>query len=126
MTEEHMTAERHTWQHAGGIHVFDLDPMVRAMQDTDEYRSAGRTGLALVKVAEQRVVLEALRHGTHLSTHQVSGPVTVQVLLGEVRLEAEGEILYLRTGQVLYLPSSIAHSVEAMKDSALLITISPR
>jgi len=125
MTQEPTSTARHTRLHAGGIHVFELQPILHALQETDEYRKSGRTGTTLVKAAEQRVVLEALRHGATLATHHAPGPATVQVVAGEIRLEAREEILYLRAGQVLYLPTGTPHSVEAMKDSALLITISP-
>ena len=47
-----------------------------------------------------------------------------QVLKGAARLTVEGKAYELKTGGVLTLGASIRHEVEALEDTAFLLTIS--
>jgi quercetin dioxygenase-like cupin family protein len=110
---------------AGLLHVFALEQYARALRDEPAYERNGRNGVTLVKTPGLRVVLEALRAGSELAEHQAPGPITVQVLEGEVRFHTGEDTFRLRQGEVLALPASRRHAVEAVRDSAFLITIAP-
>lgn len=125
MILERTRQERETRLHPKRPHVFDLPASIDALRSEDTYEREGRNGITLVKNAELRVLLEVLRHGAGLREHRAPGPITVQVLEGEVRFETGDEVTYLRRGEVLSLPSRQPHAVEAVQDAALLITIAP-
>lgn len=72
-----------------------------------------------------RLVLEVLRGGEELAEHRAPGPITVQVLEGEIRFHTGEDTFRVREGEVLALPAGRPHSVEAVRDSAFLITIAP-
>jgi quercetin dioxygenase-like cupin family protein len=111
---------------SGVLHTFGLDGFVRALREEPEYATNGRNGVTLVKSSGLSVVLEAMQGGVELSEHRAPGPITVQVLEGEVRFHTEGEVFRIREGELLALPPGRPHAVEAVRDSAFLITIAPR
>jgi quercetin dioxygenase-like cupin family protein len=90
-----------------------------------ESGESGRAGITVVKTPGLRVVVEVLEEGERLAGHQAPGPITLQVLEGEIRVEAGLEVVYVRKGELVALPSPRPHSIEAVRDSSLLLTIAP-
>jgi quercetin dioxygenase-like cupin family protein len=72
-----------------------------------------------------RVVLEVLRAGAELAEHRAPGPITAQLLEGTLRFHPGDQTFRIRDGEMLSLPSRQPHRVEAVCDSAFLITIAP-
>jgi quercetin dioxygenase-like cupin family protein len=71
-------------------------------------------------VLRQTVI--ALARGTALSEHENPGEATVHVLHGRVRLHA-GDVAWDGSpGDLLIVPPAL-HSLEAIEDSALLLTV---
>lgn len=125
MHVERTREEREARLFATAEHVFALTATVHSLREEATYLEHGRGGLTLVKNDELRVVVEVLRRGAGLAEHRAPGPITVQVLEGELRFETEGDVLYLRRGELLALPAGRPHAVEAVQDSAFLLTIAP-
>lgn len=72
------------------------------------------------RVLRQTVI--ALLAGTTLSEHANPGEATVYVLRGRVRLAAGTNSWDGRTGDLLKVPDA-SHSLEAVEDSAVLLTV---
>ncbi len=70
-----------------------------------------------------RQTVIALRAGTTLHEHHSSRDATLQVLAGRVRLTAGMQTLDAITGDLLTVPAT-AHTLSAVEDSALLLTVS--
>jgi quercetin dioxygenase-like cupin family protein len=85
---------------------------------------AGRYSQSLVKTEAMRIVMISMDKGAELKEHHVDGPISVQVLKGAVKFAAAGKEQILKTGNVIMLRPSIKHEVEALEDSAFLLTIS--
>ena len=85
-----------------------------------------RTANTLVKEGPLRVLLVALDEGGKLEEHAVSGPFSVQCLLGRATVRLGSERKDLRTGDLLVVDAGVPHDVEAREASALLITISAK
>lgn len=125
MSLEHTRAERADRLNPARIHDFDLKLVTRDLWKEPELQEPGRhMGTTLVKTPALRVVLQAMRRGARLSPHRAPGPITVQVLEGELRFEAGDDVVYLRAGELLALPTRETHAVEAVRDSVFLLTIS--
>lgn len=88
--------------------------------------SSGRSAKTLVKQGRLRATLVALRKGTQLKAHEVEGPVSIQCLRGNVAIEVGGETTELTAGGLLVLDKKVPHDARAMRDSAILITMSTR
>jgi quercetin dioxygenase-like cupin family protein len=87
----------------------------------DHGRSARTVHGGHARALRQTVV--ALRGGTTLSEHQSSREATLQVLAGRIRLTAGSETLESGVGGLLTVPTT-AHTLTAIDDSALLLTVS--
>jgi quercetin dioxygenase-like cupin family protein len=125
MILERTRAERQERLDVGLLHVFALKQYTDALREEPEYVRHGRNGVTLVKTNGLRVLLEALRQGAELAEHRAPGPITVQVLEGEIRFQTGEDTFRVRQGETLALPAGRPHSVEAVRDSAFLITIAP-
>jgi quercetin dioxygenase-like cupin family protein len=87
----------------------------------DHGRSAHTVHGGHARALRQTVV--ALRAGTTLREHESSREATLQVLAGRIRLTAGSETLESSTGELLTVPTT-AHTLTAIDDSALLLTVS--
>jgi len=102
---------------------FDLTSELQRLRTEDHPWQAGRNAKILVKYPNLRIVLIGLRPGTHVAEHHAAGPVSIQVLTGHVLTRAGGKAFELREGQLLSLEAQVPHDVEALAESAVLVTI---
>jgi len=125
MALEHSREERTARLFTEELHLFNLPETMQGLRGEPEYAANGRNGTTLVKDAELRVVLQVLREGAEMAEHHAPGPITVQVLDGEIQFSV-GEVVHtLRPGGLLVLPTRRPHAVKAARDSAFLLTIAP-
>ncbi len=61
--------------------------------------------------------------GKEIPGHKVSGPIIVHCTEGEVKFSINEEPLVLKSGQLLHLKPEEPHSVKAIVDSVILLTI---
>jgi quercetin dioxygenase-like cupin family protein len=69
----------------------------------------------------RQTVIGMIQHA-HLAEHQNPGEATVQVLAGRVRLIAGDLSWEGRPGDLIIVPDA-RHSLEALEDSAVLLTV---
>ena len=55
--------------------------------------------------------------------HKTEGQISVHVLAGHIQVKAAGRTFNLRPGALLALDQGLPHDVEALEESALLLTI---
>lgn len=82
-----------------------------------------RHSRALVKSDRFTAMLLLVPAGNRAPEHSVPGPITVQCLTGRARFTAGSASRDLAAGDWLFLEGGAAHSVEALSDCALLVTI---
>ena len=107
---------------AGPFLEFDLDREIQQLHLEDTW-STGRNSKTLVKYADFRVVLMALKAGMRIEEHQAEGRISVQTIAGHISMRASGRTFDLPTGRLLALDRATVHDVEALEDSAILLTI---
>jgi quercetin dioxygenase-like cupin family protein len=61
--------------------------------------------------------------GKAISEHQVNGEITVQCLEGHVEFTSNGVTRSLSAGELVYLAGASKHSLRAVENSSLLLTI---
>jgi quercetin dioxygenase-like cupin family protein len=87
-------------------------------------REAGRSSETIVKYAEFRIVLVRMKPRSYMSHHRAEGPISVQVILGKVRIHLPDDRMEdLGPGDLLTLERCLEHDVEALEESAFLLTI---
>jgi len=86
----------------------------------------GRSSRTLAKYPDFRAVLVAMKSGTSMEEHKAAGSIAVHVLAGRVRLNTGDQHIEIPADHVVMLHSELPHSVEALEDSAFLLTIAWR
>jgi quercetin dioxygenase-like cupin family protein len=100
----------------------DLAQEVLNSEQTKPWQT-GHTARMLFKKADFRMVLISMEKGVVLKEHHADGTISVQVVKGSLRFTAQGEAHTLQTHSLLALGASITHEVEALEESAFLLTI---
>src|SRR5579872_4240584 len=77
----------------------------------------------LVKTDTLEVVRLVMRAGKIYEGHQVPGEITVLCLEGRCTLSVAGATRDLEPGRMIYLAGGEEHSLRALEDSSLLLTI---
>ena len=83
-----------------------------------------RGSITLVKQSGMSIVLTHLHKGATMQEHHAPGPASVQVLDGRVRVQVGDEVLDAPAGRLVAFDARVQHSVEAVEDSTLLLTLS--
>lgn len=87
-------------------------------------RESGRSAETLVKYDEFRIVLVRMKPGSYMSHHKAEGPISIHGLQGRVRVHLpEDRTEDLKPGELLTLDRCLEHDVEALEESAFLLTI---
>jgi quercetin dioxygenase-like cupin family protein len=101
---------------------FDLDGEIKRLREENAWQ-AGRNSKTLVKHADLRLVLTVLKSGTRLHEHKAAGRISVQAVAGHIQMHVQGQVFDLPCGHLLALERALPHDVEALEDSAFLLTI---
>ena len=102
--------------------VLGLEEETAALREADTWLRAGRSARTLVKAGPLRVTLVAVAPAGSIAPHHAEGPITVQVLEGEVLFRAGGREHPLRVGDLLALEAGVRHSVESRTGGVFLLT----
>jgi quercetin dioxygenase-like cupin family protein len=112
----------HTPSLAGPFLEFDLISEVDRLHREGTWNT-GQNARTLIKYDDLRVVLIALKAGAHIPQHKANGRISVQVLSGHIRLNASGRAFDLLPGSLLALDERAPHDLEALEESAVLLTV---
>ena len=104
-----------------------LTALVRHHLEAARTSSSGRSAHTLYGGHEHvlRQTLVALRADVGLDEHESPGEATLQVLHGRITLVAGDDRWNGSPGDLLFIPDS-RHAVEAVEDSAVLLTVGKR
>lgn len=120
--DDHQHRRPHTPPMAAPFLEFDLTRELDQLRREPEWKS-GQNARTLVKYDDFRVVLTALKAHSRCPQHQTKGRVSIQTVAGHILVRAKGRTFDLPTGTLLTLDRHLPHDVEALEESAFLITI---
>ena len=84
----------------------------------------GHMAKTLVRQPTLRVSLMVLRRGSVIREHRADAAITLQTLSGRVALSFGDGKVELAAGEIIAAAPRICHDVEALEDSAVLLTLS--
>jgi quercetin dioxygenase-like cupin family protein len=84
---------------------------------------SGHNAKTLVKHDGLRIVLIALKARSMIPEHHTEAQISIQTVVGRIQVRAQGRSFDLRAGGLLALDQGVAHDVEAVEESAFLLTI---
>jgi quercetin dioxygenase-like cupin family protein len=106
----------------GGMVSLSIMDEVARLKEKPEWSSEDRLAVSLVKDDALNILLLVLKERARLAEHRTKGPIAVHVLSGAVRFSAGSEQVVLSSGSMAALDRNIVHSLEAIEESAVLLT----
>src|SRR5690554_2750896 len=88
-----------------------------------EELSQAKTFALMKNEAFQAIRMAVPRDFEACHNHQLSGPITLQCIEGEIALTADGDTRLLRAGQWTFLNGGVPHTIKGIEDSLLLLTV---
>lgn len=106
----------------GGMVSLKIMDEVAHLKTKPEWSLEDRLAVSLVKDDSLNVLLMLLKKEAWLAEHRTKGPIAVYVLSGSIRFSAGSEQSVLSSGSTAALDRNIVHSLEALEESAVLLT----
>ncbi len=78
---------------------------------------------AIIKTDEMELIRIVLPSGKGIPTHDTPGPTTIHCIAGKIAILAMGKTQELNYDQLLHLAPGESHSLKAIEDSVVLLTI---
>jgi len=107
----------------GGLVGIDIRAEITRLKSEQAWADNDRHGSSLVKGDGINVALMLLKKGAKLQEHHTREPITVQVIEGRINFIAKGTPRLVTAGTIVALDRGIAHSVEALEESSLVLTV---
>ncbi|HEY9091486.1 cupin domain-containing protein [Parasphingorhabdus sp.] len=101
--------------HAKSKDIVDLAPLGPALPDA--------MTTAITKTEQFEAIRLIVHAGDEIPQHHVAGEITLHCLEGHIELGLESGPVQLRANEWVYLEGGAPHSVKAVEDSSLLLTI---
>ena len=101
-----------------------LDELRQLRQEDSWHRETGRSSKTLAKYPDFRIVLVLMKANTQMKEHHADGRISIHALQGKLRLHLPEQKVELSAGELMVLDHGIRHDLEALEESAFLITIS--
>jgi len=101
---------------------FDVARELEQLRREGEWPS-GHNAKTLVKYDGLRIVLMALKPDSRIPVHHTMGQISIHTIAGHIKVHAQGRTFELRSGGLLALDRGLHHDVEAVAESAFLLTI---
>jgi len=103
---------------------FDIAAEIGHLRQEESWqRGSGRSSKTLVKHPDFRNVLVAMKQNSEMKEHRAEGRISIQTVVGHMRLKLPEQTVELPAGHLLALDRCITHDVEAVEESVFLLTI---
>ncbi len=104
---------------------FNLPEELRQLRSEQSWqRCTGRSSKTLAKYPDFHIVVVLMKANTRMNKHHVDARISIQALEGRLRVRLPNQTVELPSGELIALDYAIPHGVEALEESAFLITIS--
>jgi quercetin dioxygenase-like cupin family protein len=88
-----------------------------------QYAPNGIVSRTLLRTPTSRTVLFGFAEGQELTEHTSTQHAVIQILSGACEFSLAGVPRHLKTGDLLYMPPHLAHSVKATEQFSMLLTL---
>lgn len=107
------------------LKTFRIPTLIDQMKQEEIWYKSGRNAKTVLKTPWMRLVLNTMKAGTGIKKHQTKGPISIHCIEGELKLNVEDSSVILQKGDLLTLEENTLHSVDALQETAFLLTIAP-
>lgn len=107
----------------GGPQVeLDIEKELDEVRRSPEWQD-GVVRKVLIRYPDFQITLRVMKANTRIPEHHNPGRICVQTILGHIRMRAGGRLFDLPQGKALVLDRAVRHDVEAIEESAFLLTV---
>jgi quercetin dioxygenase-like cupin family protein len=103
--------------------VFDFAEITKKIKSEAPWTKGDRNALTLLKKSSMSVVLIALKSPAEINFHHSGKSVSIQILEGSVNFIMNENTALLQKGSLLTLHEQIEHSLVALEESVILLTM---
>jgi len=123
-----MTSAERLRQHpeerlASPVQVFDVATVVESLRNEAHDARNGHRQVTIGRHGPVTQIIMTFEDGGLFKEHTAEGVVTIQVLGGKLEVVLEAETLELVSGQLVTLAPGVPHSVRALAESEMLLSI---
>lgn len=101
----------------------DLPKFMRQLKSEPTWADSDHNSITVFKSEVKSVVLMGMKAGAELKTHTAKGEITLQILEGEITFTTEAKSITMKAGNMVALEAMIPHSVHAVAESFILLTV---
>jgi len=101
----------------------DLSSFMKQIKQETTWKNGDRNAITIFKSKGMRLVLIALHSGAVMNANKGIGILSVQVLEGQIRFATKSQTTELSQGQMLALHEGIPHSLTAIEETTILLTL---
>jgi quercetin dioxygenase-like cupin family protein len=101
----------------------DLPSFMKQIKQEATWKNSDRNAITIFKSKGMRIVLIALHAGAVMNAHKGIGILSVQVLEGHMTFATSLQTTELHKGQMLSLHEGIPHSLTAIEETTVLLTL---
>jgi quercetin dioxygenase-like cupin family protein len=126
MAQGHVTTgtERRPSHDLSGVGLaFNLSDEFAALRQDLTRSSGNRSAKTLAKSGSLRLTLIVLEANATMEPESVAGGASLQVLDGHLRVQMDGQMHELRTGQVAVFGENLREPIQAIEQSAFIVTV---
>lgn len=108
---------------AGPVVTLNLPDLARALHAEPHPAKDGHRQVGLIHRGPLRMLLFTFEPGGRLPEHRAPGQVVIHCLRGALVVEASAADYRLGSGEAVVLEPDVPHSVEAVTESEMLLTV---
>ena len=101
---------------------FDFAKELEELRHSPEWEG-GIARKVLIRYPDLQITLRRMKANTRIPEHHNPGRISVQTVFGHIRMHADGKLFDLPGGAMLVLDRAVTHDVEAVEESAFLLTV---
>lgn len=102
---------------------FDLNIEIKNLKLESNWKAGRQRSKTLSKSENMSVVLMAMHKATEIKMHQANGPITLQVLEGNIQFMTWQSCVSIKAGQFITLHKNVQHNIIAKEQTIALLTI---
>lgn len=102
---------------------FDLNREVENIKHEKNWIEGSQSAKTLVKTENMCLLLVAMHMGDEMKMHQSNGPITLQVVEGNIQFLTWQNCISIKTGQLITLQQKMQHNLVAKMPSIFLLTL---
>lgn len=103
---------------------FSNPALIEWLRSDKIFQKEGKIARTVVRSQDLTIVITLLKQGNSLHEHKAPGPINVTVLQGELEFQVNNDDrVNLKALDTIAVPAGTLHAVQALTDSAFMITI---